>query len=116
MLTLLAQMLTSSRGSLLGVLYAKMRPWFSQGSFIYLQQVKETEDSYPKLCLLEGILSHCLYTLFGQLMLISSLQLTTFLVRMAQTLRPLSFLTQIITSSDQDVIKNARKFCIVFPK
>lgn len=41
--------------------------WLLQGSLIYLQQIKEAVNSYPKLYHLKGRLSHCLYTLFGQL-------------------------------------------------
>ena len=37
------------------------------GSFIYLQQVKETGDSYLKLCLSKEGPNPCLNTLFGQL-------------------------------------------------
>lgn len=59
--------LPNSRGSLLGVFYSRNETWLSLGSSIYLQQGKEAGDSHPKLCLLEGTLSHCLYTVFGYL-------------------------------------------------
>ena len=73
-------MLPNSRGLPLGVLRSK-KTWLSPGSFIYLKQVKETGDSYPELCLPEGSLSHCLYIVhyLVNYMLISSLQLTTFI-------------------------------------
>ena len=41
--------------------------WLLQGSFIYLQQIEETRNSPPNLCLWEGRLSPCWYTLFGKL-------------------------------------------------
>lgn len=37
----------------------------SLSSFIYLERVKETGDSHPKLYLCKDRLSHCLYALFG---------------------------------------------------
>ena len=49
-----------------GALFKNER-WLLQGRFIFLQQVKEIENSYPKLCLPKGRLSHRLYMLFGQL-------------------------------------------------
>lgn len=38
---------------------------YTLSSFISLQQVEETGDSHPELCLPKGRLSHYLYTLFG---------------------------------------------------
>lgn len=49
-----------------GILY-KNETWLSQGSVTYLQQVKEIGDSYPKHCLSETRLNHCLYTVFSKL-------------------------------------------------
>lgn len=45
------------------VFYSRMR--LGLDSFIYLQQLKRTEDSHSKLCLSEGRLSHCLCVPFG---------------------------------------------------
>lgn len=63
-------MMSAVRGVLL-----KNEMWWWLGSFIYLQQVKETGDLHPKHCLLEGRVSPCLYTVWSITCWYFSLQL-----------------------------------------
>lgn len=58
---------TQLKGSAAWGALLKNQTWLSLGSFIYLQQLKESGDSQPKLRLPKGRLSHCTYTLFGEL-------------------------------------------------
>ena len=58
--------------------------WLSQGSFIYLQQVKQTGDLYSKFCLGEGGLAITYLHYLVNYMLISSLQLGTLIRLLTQ--------------------------------